>query len=311
MDLLRGPYHEIGDVESVFAPLKIAKTTPQKRTDVVSVWLLRLCLLTATALAVPSPGHADARPTFDELLNRAQAQAASGHRWSPPGDNMTETISTMMDLISTATPKQLADLSALLESDPARSPASGSQPPLGHPVVSETSTMPTRDLATLGPAITSAPALAPQPVAPQSSAPKAVANRPVTTEPVAPEPVLPKSGPAKPAPVAALETAPPATPPAQVAIRPGARAAELFARGQEAERHGDVSGARRLYATAAGQGSATAARSLGRLYDPLYLKETAFGGIDPDPTLARQWYERAVAMGDAQATPLLQALAAR
>jgi TPR repeat protein len=72
-----------------------------------------------------------------------------------------------------------------------------------------------------------------------------------------------------------------------------------------------MSGARRLYAASADQGNATAARSLGRLYDPAYLKQTALGGIDPDPALARRWYERAVAMGDAQAAPLLQALAAR
>jgi hypothetical protein len=173
---------------------------------------------------------------------------------------MTETISAMMDMISTATPKQLADLSALLEGDSSRAPPS--TPQVSRPVAAETA--------------------------------------------IAPEPVSPK-----PSPAIALEPVPPRPAPAPVAIRPGPRAADLFARGQEAERQGDVSGARRLYATAADQGSATAARSLGRLYDPGYLKQTALGGIDPDPALARHWYERAVAMGDAQAAPLLQALAAR
>jgi TPR repeat protein len=37
----------------------------------------------------------------------------------------------------------------------------------------------------------------------------------------------------------------------------------------------------------------------------------ALGGIDPDPALARHWYERAVAMGDPVAGPLLEALALR
>jgi len=115
----------------------------------------------------------------------------------------------------------------------------------------------------------------------------------------------------KPSPTLAPEPLAPKSLPAPIAIQPTPRAAGLFARGQEAERQGDVSGARRLYATAVSQGSATAARSLGRLYDPGYLKQTALGGIDADPALARHWYERAVAMGDAQATPLLQALAAR
>jgi hypothetical protein len=240
--------------------LKIDKSTFSTRTDAISVWLVRLCLVTAVAVATQSPGRADDRPSFADLLTRAQAQAASGHRWSPPGDNMTETISAMMDMISTATPKQLADLSALLEGDASHAPASTPQ--------------------------------VPRPVTPETA--------------IAPEPVVPKQPPAM-----AMETVAPTPAPAPVVIHPSPRAADLFARGQDAERRGDVSGARRLYATAADQGSATAARSLGRLYDPGYLKQTALGGIDPDPALARHWYERAVAMGDAQAAPLLQALAAR
>jgi TPR repeat protein len=97
----------------------------------------------------------------------------------------------------------------------------------------------------------------------------------------------------------------------QTEPRPTSRALELYARGQEAERLGNVSGARRFFASAAGQGSSAAARSLGRLYDPAYLKQTALGGIDPNPVLARHWYERAVAMGDVQAGSLLEALAVR
>jgi len=96
-----------------------------------------------------------------------------------------------------------------------------------------------------------------------------------------------------------------------VPSRPGSRAAELFVRGQKAEQSGDLSGARRLYASAARQGVAAAARDLGRLYDPAYLKHTALGGIDPDPTLARHWYQQAVTMGDVEAGPLLDALALR
>jgi TPR repeat protein len=93
--------------------------------------------------------------------------------------------------------------------------------------------------------------------------------------------------------------------------RPTPRGLELYARGQDAERQGNISGARRFFAGAAEQGSAAAARSLGQLYDPAYLKQTVFGGIDPDPALARNWYQRAAAMGDAEAGPLLEALAVR
>jgi TPR repeat protein len=89
------------------------------------------------------------------------------------------------------------------------------------------------------------------------------------------------------------------------------RAGLLFARGLDAERRGDFSAARRFYLTSAQHGDAAAARNLGRLYDPAYLGQTALGGIDPDPALARRWYERAVRLGDADAGPLLEALSVR
>ena len=92
---------------------------------------------------------------------------------------------------------------------------------------------------------------------------------------------------------------------------PGARAALLFARGLDAERLGDLSVARRFYASAAAQGDAAAALHLGRLYDPAYLRGVALGGVDPNPALARAWYERAISLGDPAAGPLLEALSAR
>jgi TPR repeat protein len=84
----------------------------------------------------------------------------------------------------------------------------------------------------------------------------------------------------------------------------------LYTRGLDAEHRGDFSAARRFYFSAAQQGNPAAARSLGRLYDPDYLRH-ALGGLDSDPAMARQWYERAVQLGDAEAGPLLQALSAR
>jgi hypothetical protein len=239
-------------------------------------WLLRVFVVAGIALVFVSPTLAEEKPSFGDLLERAQAQAAAGHRWLPPGDNMTETIETMMDLIPSATPKQLAELSSLLQGDASQPPLPGTQlTPAARPVMAEKT---------------------PAPVLPASAAP-----------PVSPPP-------AATSPSAALPTgvSPVDLPSAGSGVgRPVPRAVELLARGQEAERAGDVSGARRFYATAAGQGSAMAARSLGRLYDPAYLNQSALGGIDPDPALARHWYERAVAMGDTQAAPLLEALAAR
>jgi hypothetical protein len=89
------------------------------------------------------------------------------------------------------------------------------------------------------------------------------------------------------------------------------RASQLYARGLDAELRGDLSGARRFYSTAARLGDAASARNLGRLYDPAYIKHAALGGIDPDPALARIWYERAINLGDADAEPLLEALSVR
>jgi len=92
---------------------------------------------------------------------------------------------------------------------------------------------------------------------------------------------------------------------------PDARTVDLYMRGQAAERRGDISGARRFYAAAVQHGYGTAARSLGRLYDPEYVHRNAIGGIDADAATARHWYERATALGDPEAGPLLQALSSR
>ncbi len=193
------------------------------------------------ALAAACPPAFAANPSFAELLAKAEAQYDAGHRWSPPGDNMVETIAGMMDIISTATPQQLTELSALL--------AKGSDRPPD--------------------------ATKPEPAAPA---------RPV---------VSPPASPPKPSPQAS------------------ARAADLLARGKEAEALGNISGARRLYASAAALGNGAAALSVGRLYDPDFLKQTAMGGIEPDTALARHWYQRAEALGDPEAGRFLQALSER
>ena len=86
----------------------------------MAAWLSRL-IVAGVILAAAHPAFADG-PNFADLLARAKAQAAAGHRWAPSGDNMTETVSAMMALISSATPEQLAELSDLLEGDAKRLP---------------------------------------------------------------------------------------------------------------------------------------------------------------------------------------------
>ncbi len=303
------------------------------------IGLLALCIAAAAAL----PAHA-ASPTFAELLAEAKAQAAAGHRWDPPGDNMTETVMRMMDLIPTATPEQISDLSALLERDKA-SPASPRQdapsanqaPPDGAQSAPVTPPVPaTRALASTNPILT--PAVHEPNNEPPGGAEQTARLRPGpdqigpgTSNPGATLATSNGGAPSRPKGTEAGRTdSPPADllqagsnhPGGEQRVRgivgtgqasppPDSRVGLLFARGLDAELRGDISGARRFYLSAAEQGDAAAARNLGRLYDPVYLQQVAVGGIDPDLALAHQWYQRAVRLGDDQAGPLLEALSVR
>ena len=328
--------------------------------------------------------------SFAALLTRAEMQAAAGHRWGPAGDNMTETVATLMDQISTATPEQLNRLAALLQSPPAglvKDPAgentvaaapvavvpgtaalgaaavagpvasgpvaaapgaadriqaddgvaaaSAITPSVPGSIAPETATgrageaaaeshVPDRSPPERSPALNAAAAkLAPERLAPEKLAMgKWVSDQP--RPPTAPEAgrlLFPPDSTAAGTPVAAGTPAPaygsepkhstakPAS--ARLDVHPSARAEELLARGEQAERLGDLSAARRFYASSVQQGEPAAALRLGRLYDPAYLRQAALGGIDADPDQAKRWYERAAAMGNASAGPLLEALSER
>jgi hypothetical protein len=231
-------------------------------------------LVIYAVLIMALPAYAETR-TFADLLAQAKVQAATGHRWAPPGDNMTDTVIRMMDIIATATPAQLSELSVLLADGktvpppPALSAGSSTEKRPDQAVPAHSASQPSPALAVAEP-----------------TSPPVLPNRP---EPGQDSPIM--SG--RPIPA------------------PGSRAGVLFARGLDAELRGDLSGARRFYLSAADQGNATAARNLGRLYDPAYLKQTALGGVDPDPALARHWYERAVRLGDTEAGLLLEVLSVR
>src|ERR1700722_5230430 len=82
----------------------------------MAAWLSRL-IVAGVVLATARPTLADDHH-FADLLARAEAQATAGHRWAPPGDNMTETVGAMRKPFSSPPPEQLAKLSDLLERDP-------------------------------------------------------------------------------------------------------------------------------------------------------------------------------------------------
>jgi hypothetical protein len=292
--------------------------------------LLALCALLATEL----PADAG-RESFADLLSRAKAQAAEGHRWAPPGNNMTETIMTMLDVVGAATPEQLAELSALLENgkmaadntappsktgpgeDTRANTASAALPAAieaAAPKAAESLAAPPAAGSVAAPAIAKsltppagAGSIALPPTtaaAAQTKATLATAGRPampIVTDKLTRE----RSGQG-----ALSQSAPGQIATSQTMADPH-RAGMLFARGLDAERLGDLSAARRFYTTAARQGDAAAARNLGRLYDPAYLRQTALGGVDPDPELARLWYDYAVRLGDSGAGRLLEALSSR
>jgi len=254
-----------------------------------------LCL---ALLAIP-PARADAH-SFQDLLARAHAEAAAGHRWEPPGDNVTETVKALLDLVPNATPTQVAELQTLINNEQ-EGVSQGTERPAPPEPAASTSTAETPP-ASPTPSETQIAEAAPTPAPPPASPALARVDPQASTPPAAPA-----NAPIAAAVPGAAEQSAVAAPPSP----PNPFAANSYARGQAAEKLGDISGARRYYLSAEHQGHAAAARALGRLYDPAYLRRTAVGGIDADPATARRWYERAVEMGDPEAKPLLQALSAR
>ena len=85
----------------------------------------------------------------------------------------------------------------------------------------------------------------------------------------------------------------------------------LIERGRLLVRNGDIAGARLLFARAAEVGSGHAALLLGDTYDPVVLAGMGVLGARGDLAKARQWYERAKALGVLDAGERLKALAGR
>jgi type II secretory pathway predicted ATPase ExeA len=112
--------------------------------------------------------------------------------------------------------------------------------------------------------------------------------------------------PPPPAPVVQRPVEPPAA--AKVAeTLPPALMAALMKRGNEALDLGDIASARLLFQRAAQTGNGAAATALGKTYDP---NITADPGAR-DPARAREWYNRAAALGDPAAADFLKRLDGR
>jgi hypothetical protein len=110
----------------------------------------------------------------------------------------------------------------------------------------------------------------------------------------------------------AVQTPAPPPAPAATDARPSLDAEEiavLLNRGKAFLNDGDVVSARLVLRRAAEAGSAEAALALGASYDPLVIKQTGAVGVQSDAEQARQWYQRAAALGSNAASRQLANLA--
>lgn len=85
--------------------------------------------------------------------------------------------------------------------------------------------------------------------------------------------------------------------------------AMLLQRGKTDLRDGDISAARLLLRRAAEAGNAEAALELGSTFDPLVIERLGALGVQADPAKAREWYQRAAALGSNAAARELARLA--
>ena len=128
-------------------------------------------------------------------------------------------------------------------------------------------------------------------------------------------PVPAEATPAMPAPAPQPTAAPPSNdvavaPPVSLSLAPD-EIAMLLKRGKDAFSTGDLAAARLLLRRAAEGGSAEAALALGATFDPLIIRRLGAIGAAPDAAQARQWYQKAVALGSTTASqPLAQLEAA-
>ena len=70
----------------------------------------------------------------------------------------------------------------------------------------------------------------------------------------------------------------------------------------------DIAAARLIFTRLATNGVAEAAFDLGQTYDPDFLRTMHIAGLEPDLEVARRWYTKAAALGNADAQSRLATL---
>jgi len=171
--------------------------------------------------------------------------------------------------------------------------------------------------ATSAPAVGASAQRKAPPSSPPAAAPKTAAA-PAGPSAPAPNVAAASASQASAAPaVAAVAVAPPPAAPKAAAPPPVTdkesreRALKFVKRGSEELGEGRVAPARLLFERAAEMGLAQAAMALAATYDAAELSQPHLRNVLPDPAEAKRWYERAQALGAAEAGARLQRLGAR
>jgi hypothetical protein len=87
--------------------------------------------------------------------------------------------------------------------------------------------------------------------------------------------------------------------------------ASFLSKGNEQIAQGNIASARLFLERAAEAGLAQGALDLATTYDPLELERLGARGVQPNPALAKKWYERAKQLGAAEADERLRRLGQR
>jgi TPR repeat protein len=81
-----------------------------------------------------------------------------------------------------------------------------------------------------------------------------------------------------------------------------------LARARALMKANDIAAARLIFTRLATNGVAEAAFALGQTYDPDFLRTMHIAGLEPDVEVARRWYTKAAALGNADAQSRLATL---
>ena len=88
----------------------------------------------------------------------------------------------------------------------------------------------------------------------------------------------------------------------------GLQAQDLMARGNALLADGDLAGARLFFELVHRKGIAAGATGVGKTYDPVFYGTARVEGTQPNPALARDWYQKAAGAGDEEGTGRLAEL---